>query len=384
MVTPVRMAELQRRWSEVGERAKNSFNQVLNGGVYVGGPEVQGFESEFATYCGVAHCVGVGSGLDALTLGLRALGVGPKDKVIVPAYTFLATWLAVLSVGAEPVGVDVDSATGLINLSTASEKTIRDAAAILPVALYGAEPKLDDFAGAGTKLPHLIVDAAQSHGLPLSLNVVEAEAVLYAYSFYPTKNLGAIGDAGAVLTSNVSTAEAIREMRSYGSSQNDAYAYQRLGVNSRLDAVQAAFLRASLPYLDNWNSRRRDVASAYLDALGPAKNLVVAPKIRPVENSVWHQFAIRTIDRLRFREHLKRAGIESGTHYPYVAAYEAARLSQTLMERPSLGTYPGAEMLARTVTTLPVHPWLTISEVAKVCEVLRCASSDPALGLIAR
>jgi dTDP-3-amino-3,4,6-trideoxy-alpha-D-glucose transaminase len=353
----------------------SAHQRVLADGHFIGGPEVAAFEREFAAYCDIQSCVGVGNGLDAITLALRALGIGPGHRVAVPGHTFIATWLAVLAVGATPVGVDVD-ARGLLDLADlAALSPVPDA--VIPVHLHG---QLVDIPAvmtwAGPRGVIVVEDCAQAHGAVGTGGADRVDGADWrmgglthaaAFSFYPSKNLGAIGDAGAIVTCLEPVAQAARALRSYGASGDDKYEHVLLGVNSRLDPVQAAVLRVNLGHLDSWNARRREIASVYLAALADSSG-AVAPLVGSAESSVWHHFVVLTDDRDAFRAEALRVGIHTDVHYPRMAADEIAALTGT--PAPSL---PVSARLARTVMSIPLHPWLTDDEVSRVAELLERA-----------
>lgn len=371
----VRMVNLDRRSVELAGPAEASSRRVLRSGVYVGGEEVAKFESAFAKICQHKHCVTVGSGLAALSLALRALGIGPGHRVLVPAYTFIASWFAVLEVGAEPVACDVDARTGLIDISSVPiQDMVLDAA--MPVALYGSSVDLQPIREQlGLHIP-IVVDAAQFHGGSMALPATDVGCVAWAFSFYPTKNLGALGDGGAVVTNDEELTHTIRSLRSYGSG-SDPYSYERLGTNSRMDAIQAAFLGEALPWLAEWNRRRKSNAGLYSAALGNDRYQVVAG-----ENSVWHHFAISVSDRQAFRDFLLSRGIESGVHYPYVASEEIERLSgMSQVPHCPQQSWANSKHLAATVVTLPIDPWLNEVELEHVAAALDEARSDTTSGL---
>jgi dTDP-3-amino-3,4,6-trideoxy-alpha-D-glucose transaminase len=353
---------------------QDAMARVVDSGIFVGGPEVRAFEDAFADHCGIDHCVGVGNGLDALALALRSAGIGPGHRVAVPGHTFIATWLAVLAAGAEPVGVDVD-AQGLIDIAALADLTpVPDA--VIPVHLHGQLVDMPRLTAWADPLGVVVVeDTAQAHGAtgdgwrPGSLTHAAA------YSFYPSKNLGALGDAGGIVTRDDALAARARELRNYGAHEADKYAHRSLGVNSRLDPLQAAVLRVNLAHLDAWNATRRSIAAAYLDALG-AGSPAVRPLVASPEASVWHHFVVVADDRDAVRAHLAQEGIGTDVHYPRMAGQEIADL--TGAPGPDL---PRSAELARTVLSLPLHPWLTAAEVDRVAAALaRLAGAGPASG----
>lgn len=350
--TAARRAELHR-----------SLDEVIDDGYFVGGAAVLAFETEFAKYVGVSECVAVGNGLDALRIGMEGLGIGPGDEVIVPGFTFYASWLAVLQVGAIPVPVDVEIAAASIDLTAVAAAITPRTKAILVVHLYGVPAQLAALRsladGAGI---FLIEDAAQSHGASSSTLMTGSVGDFAAFSFYPTKNLGALGDGGAIVTRSASVAEVARRRRSYGQGASK-YEHVDTGWNSRLDSLQAAFLLNGLSRLDDLNSRRRTIAEAYLQALGAHSGVVIGSAQH--SESVWHHFVLRASDRARVREYFGRKGISTDIHYPY-SFYDVEPLKK-YGPRASL---PRSEALAREVVSLPISPWLTDEEVSYVVESL--------------
>lgn len=335
-----------------------ALDAVVDGGYFVGGAPVRNFEREFADYLGAQECVGVANGLDGIRIALEALGVGPGDEVIVPGFTFYATWLAVMQVGATPVPVDVELETAGIDASLVSAAISTRTRAILVVHLYGipgplaALRRLADDAGIA-----LVEDAAQSHGAVSDAGMTGTVGDAASFSFYPTKNLGALGDGGAVTTGSAEIARTIRRRRSYGQGESK-YEHIDTGWNSRLDTLQAAFLSDGLRSLDAQNGRRREIAGIYLDSLGPLKSSVVGHA--HAERSVWHHFVLRAADRAAVRDHFTAHGVGTDVHYPYAFA------GVEPMRKYPAGPLPIAERLAREVTSFPISPWLREDEVDRV------------------
>ena len=354
---------LQGRQDELGNTVLEAVDGVLNSGVYIGGAVVEAFENDFARYLATPFFVGVGNGLDALRLGLEALGLGPKDEVIVPAFTFVATLLSVVQAGAQPVPVDVGM-DGLISVEAAEAAIGPNTVGILAVHLYGQEADMQGLRRLADRYGlFLAEDSAQAHGLTRISDVAGVHSDFSSYSFYPTKNLGGIGDGGGVATSSGSIAAAIRSMRSYGTSPASKYDHRDVGWNSRLDPIQAAALRVYLPKLDEWNSRRRKVANAYLKVLSKSCSVeLVTTDTRP---TVWHHFVIRSPNRCNLQNSLLEAGISTDIHYPQVAAKVPAL--QDLCQK--WGPWTRSEALASQVLSLPMHPWLGRS-ANHVCEAL--------------
>jgi dTDP-3-amino-3,4,6-trideoxy-alpha-D-glucose transaminase len=328
------------------------------------GPSVARFEADFAAYVGAGHAVGVGNGLDALTLGLRALGVTAGDEVIVPSHTFIATWLAVAAAGAAPVPAEVRTETGNIDPAAVEAAVTPRTAAIVPVHLYGAPAELDAVLDVARRHGLAVLDdAAQAHGARLSGKRVGALAHATAWSFYPGKNLGALGDAGAVTTNDAEIARRVRSLRNYGSTMK--YVHEEPGVNSRLDEIQAAMLSVKLPRLDAWNERRAAVAARYADGLAGCD--LVLPEATAGTDPVWHLYVVRTPRRDALRAHLHAAGVQTLVHYP-IAAHHQDAFAGTPAARCDL---PIADRLAGEVLSLPMGPHLIAAQQDAVIDAVR-------------
>jgi dTDP-4-amino-4,6-dideoxygalactose transaminase len=338
---------------------------VIEHGQLIDGPAVASFEEAFAGMAGTTHCVGVANGLDALILSLHALGIGPGDEVIVPAQTFVASLLAVRQVGAVNVPVDVDPQTGLIRLELIDAALTPRTKAVMVVHLHGAVVDVallrqqlegrDDIA--------IIEDAAQAHGAKASDgSPVGSLGDIAAFSFYPTKNLGALGDGGCVTTSRGDLAHLVRELSRYGEAQRAGPGDQVVtSGNSRLDTLQAAFLSVFLPHLDGWNLRRIATAALYAEALGPER---YGATVGASGTNVFHHFVLRTPQRDQVMQYLADAGIPTMIHYP-VPAYRHPALGPVEARR-----LPGAEAAAAQALSLPMHPWLTSVEIEHICAAL--------------
>lgn len=344
-----------------------AIRRVQAQGRYIMGPELEAFESEFASSVGAGHCVGVGSGFDALALGLRALGVGMGDEVLVPAHTFVATWLAVATVGAVPVGVDVDDASLLIDLDLLERSLTSRTRAVVPVHLHGhpvAMKELTAWAAARGLL--VLDDAAQAHGARIGDLAVGAFGDATAWSFYPTKNLGALGDGGAVTTSDPAVAERLRRLRNYGFDRDGRSS--TLGFNSRLDELQAALLRVKLRRLDSWNEGRRVQAARYLGGLaGVDAARIRLPVSVPGTTAVWHHFVIRCApgDREQVRQHLADGGVETLVHYA------EPPFTQPVFAGAGAAAFPVATRVAERVVSLPIGLHVVPSDQDLVVKVLR-------------
>ena len=342
-----------------------SFGQVFDSGQLILGARVESFEQDFARFCGVSDCVGVGNGLDALALALRASGIGPGDEVIVPAFTFAATWFAASQVGAKPVPVDVRW-DGLIDPDLIAASITPHTRAIVPVHLFGALADMEAILAIGMQhgIP-VIEDAAQAHGANHAGRRAGSFGVAAAFSFYPTKNLGALGDGGAVCTNNRPLADRLRKLRNYGSIKK--YLHDVTGQNSRLDELQAAFLALKLFDLDAANRRRRQIAINYLQTIGdPDPALLTLPC--PREGSVWHQFVVQSPYRDRLKTLLLEQGVETLIHYP-VAPVDQPCFAQEY----NRADFPVATRLAETVLSLPMGDYLTEAETSHVARATRLA-----------
>lgn len=341
-----------------------AVGRVLESGWYIGGSEVEAFETEYAEYIGVEHCVGVGNGLDALHLALKAMGVGPGDEVVVPSNTYIATWLAVSYTGAAPVPVEPDPATYNLDPSLIEAALTPRTKVILPVHLYGQPANLDPILELARKHGlYVLEDAAQAHGARYKKRYVGAHGDAVAWSFFPGKNLGAFGDAGAVTTNNPEIAEKVALLRNYGSKVK--YINELAGYNSRLDPIQAAVLRVKLARLDEWNDRRRAVAAFYLEQLGDTG--LMLPHVPEWTEPAWHLFVVRTPERERLQKHLEASGIGTLIHYPIPPHRQKAYANLGLSE----GSLPLSEAIHREVLSLPIGPHLSLEDAKRVIEAVR-------------
>lgn len=342
-----------------------AIQRTLASGRYVLGAELSRFEQEFAAYTGSTRALGVANGLDALYLALRAAGVGAGDEVIVPANTFVATWLAVSYVGAVPVPVEPHQRFYNITADAVAGALTPRTRAVVPVHLYGQPAEMDDIVAA-TKGSDVFVleDAAQAHGARYRGRPVGALGDAAAWSFYPGKNLGAFGDGGAVTVRDPALGERIAALRNYGSATK--YVHEVRGTNSRLDELQAAVLSVKLSALDRWNARRRKIAGAYDDALhGTGVGL---PEVAPGAEPVWHLYVVRVPSgRDAFRDQLARRGVETGVHYPLAPHLQPAYRDLGFAS----GDFPVSEALQREVVSLPMGPHMTDAEVDRVICAVR-------------
>lgn len=341
-----------------------AVGRVLASGWYIGGPEVEAFEREFAAYVGAAHCVAVANGLEALQLALLAADVQPGDEVIVPTHTFVATWLAVTQCGAVPVPVEICADTYQLDTTRVAAAITPRTRAIVPVHLYGMPVDLKPLLALAAAY-HLSVveDAAQAHGTRYHGRRIGAQSTAASWSFYPGKNLGAFGDAGAVTTTDPAIAARLRQLRNYGSSVR--YVHEERGFNSRLDPLQAAVLRVKLAHLDLWNAHRRRIADRYLREL--AGTGLVLPTVSAESESSWHLFPVRHPRRDALREALAAASVETLIHYPIPPHLQRAYADLGYVR----GRFPIAEMIADTVLSLPIGPAMTDAQVDTVISTLR-------------
>ncbi|MFB9733361.1 DegT/DnrJ/EryC1/StrS family aminotransferase [Ornithinimicrobium kibberense] len=367
----VPLVDLAAQGAEIADEVLPRLRDALERGAFIGGPAVAGFEEEYAEYAGVRHCVGVGNGTDALELALRATGVGPGDEVILPANTFIATAEAVSRAGATPVPVDVDPDHLLIDPRAVAAAVTDRTAAIVPVHLFGqTAPVAELLPVAGTAGAVLIEDAAQSQGASRAGRRAGTWGVASGTSFYPGKNLGAAGDAGAVLTDDPEVAGRVRVIADHGSPRK--YVHEVVGLNSRLDAVQAIVLSAKLRRLEEWNDRRRAAADRYDELLAHVEG-VRTPRRHPDNTDVWHLYVVQVEDRDRVLAELVEQGIGAGVHYPtpvhLTPAY--AHLGH------AVGSFPVAEAAAARILSLPLHPHITAEQQERVVTELARVTSRP-------
>ncbi|HQQ36319.1 MAG TPA: DegT/DnrJ/EryC1/StrS family aminotransferase [Rugosibacter sp.] len=346
--------DLGRLHQSIRTQLDEAYRRVMDSGWFIMGPELEAFEAEFAQYCEVKHCIGVGNGLEALHLLLRAYGIGPGDEVIVPSNTFIATWLAVSQCGATPVPVEPDIKTHNIDLALIPGAITPHTRAIMPVHLYGQPADMDSINAIAAKHGLVVIeDAAQAQGARYKGRRVGSLGHAAATSFYPGKNLGALGDGGAVLTNDNAIAEKVKQLRNYGSKVK--YQHDLAGYNSRLDEMQAAFLRVKLAVLDEWNARRQAIATQYSTLLtGAAIDLPLVPEYA---EPVWHLYVIRSKQRDALKAHLEQQGVSTVIHYPIPPHRQGCYQD---FKRHNL---PIAEMLAGEVLSLPMSPIMTVEDV---------------------
>lgn len=365
MAPTIPMADLQREYGRIRPEIDQAIERVLRRGWFVPGQEVEAFEAEWATYCGASHAVGVGNGTDAIHLTLRAAGIGQGDEVVVPALTAAFTALGVVMAGATPVFADVDPEFCTLDVAALAAAITPRTAAVVPVHLYGCPADMEAILAVARRHGLLVVeDAAQAHGARYKGTRAGALGDAAAFSFNPTKNLGAYGDAGAVCTGDADLAERVRALRRGG--QRATCHHELLGTNSRLDEIQAAILRAKLPHLDGWNRRRRSLAGRYDAGLAEAGDLA-RPAAPPEAEHVYHQYVVRTSMRDALRDYLAGASVDTSIHYPCGLHLQPAFAN--LGYEP--GSCPNAEKLAAEVLSLPIFPLLTAAEAQQVIRLVR-------------
>lgn len=353
-------------YAELRDEIDAAVSSVMASGAYILGPEVGAFEEEFAAYCGTRHAIGVGSGLDALRLILLAYGVGDGDEVIVPSNTFIATWLAVSQAGGTPVAVEPDPATHNVTAEAIEAALSNRTRAIMPVHLYGQPADMDAIVALGRRagVP-VIEDAAQAQGARYKGRRAGSLADAAGFSFYPGKNLGALGDAGAVTTDDDELAERVRLLRNYGSRQK--YHHDVPGLNSRLDSLQAAVLRVKLRRLDEYNDRRRLVAARYTQGLAAP---LVVPEVPEWAEPVWHLFVVRHPRRDELQSRLAEAGVDTIIHYP-IPPHRTGAYAEL-----ASANLPLADRLAGEVLSLPIGPHVPDADADRVIAAVNAAVAE--------
>jgi dTDP-4-amino-4,6-dideoxygalactose transaminase len=361
--------DLRAAQQALAAELSQATERVLNSGYYILGPETEAFESEFAAFCGVKHALGVGNGLDALHLILRALEIGAGDEVIVPANTFIATWLGVTMADAVIVPVEPDAGTCNLDPKLIEAAITKKTRAIMPVHLYGQCAQMDAINVIAEKHGLLVIeDAAQAHGASFKEQRAGSFGQAAGFSFYPGKNLGAFGDAGAVTTNDDALAEKIRMLRNYGSRKK--YVHELAGINSRIDEIQSAMLRVKLRYLNGWNARRQAYAAFYLDALqGTGLGL---PAIAEGADPVWHLFVVQTAKRDELQAFLKTQGVETLIHYPTPPWRQGAYRDSGFHD----AQFPISTRLHQQVLSLPIGPHMTQAQAQQVVDACHAAAKQ--------
>jgi dTDP-4-amino-4,6-dideoxygalactose transaminase len=356
------LLDIHAQHASIQEELDEAIAQVLRHGRFVGGPEIANFEEAFASYCLADHCIGCSSGTSAVTLALRAVGVGPGDEVITTTFTFIATVESIMEAGATPVLVDVDPETALARVEDVESAITSRTKAIVVVHLYGQPVDMTSFAElAAARRLRLVEDAAQAHGAEWRGGRIGSLGDAAAFSFFPGKNLGALGDAGAVTTTDSGVAARVRSLRNHG--RSDKYRHDEIGTNARIDTLQAAILATKLRHLEDWTEARREHAAAYDAALGDIDG--VSPiVVHPSARAVYHQYVVRVSNRELALDTLKEQGVSAGVHYPI-----------PLHRQPALAggnhrALPHADRLAGEVLSLPVYPELSVAQRDTVIEAV--------------
>jgi len=360
---PIPLVDLVAQYESLKPELDAAILGALEGMQLYLGKNLRAFEEEFAAYCGVEHCVAVGSGTDALHLALRALGAGPGDEVIVPAHTFFATAEAVALAGAMPVFADADPVTRCITAATVEPLITERTRAIIPVHIHGQMAEMAPLLDLGRRRGIAIIeDAAQAHGAEYAGKRAGSIGDAGCFSFYFSKNLGAYGEAGAVTTNDAALAERMRMLRDHGS--RERYRHDIIGLNARMDEIQAAVLRVKLPHLDGWNDRRRALARAFDEALEGSG--VEVPQAVEATRHVYHHYAILTPRRDELLDYLRERGVGAGIHYPIPCHLQAA-----VSEDAAPPSLPTAERIAARVLSLPLYPELTEAQVTEIAGYVR-------------
>ena len=353
---------LKAAYTEIAPEIKKAVDQTLSSGWYILGEQVQLFENEFAAYCGVRHCIGVASGLDALFLILKAYGIGHGDEVLVPAHTFIATWMAVSNTGATPIPVEPSNATYNIDPAKIEAAITDKTKAIIAVHLYGLPADMDRISEIANKYDlRIIEDAAQAHGASYKGRRTGSLGNAAAFSFYPGKNLGACGDGGAITTNDSELHQQLQQLRNYGSSIK--YHHDRIGYNSRLDEIQAAVLRVKLSKLDEWNTRRKNLARFYSAHIN--NDDLDLPETPHWAFPAWHLYVIHSSLRTHYMKKLEKAGIETIRHYP-IAPHASGAYTDMYHEL----SLPITEQITSDVFSIPIGPHLSESNAAYIADSL--------------
>jgi dTDP-4-amino-4,6-dideoxygalactose transaminase len=356
--------DMKSPYLELKNELDEAYYRVMESGWYILGQEVEAFEREFASYCGVEYCVGVGNGLDALHLLLSAYGIGVGDEVIVPTNTYIATWLAISYAGAIPVPVEPDYRTYNLDPTRVESAITSHTRAILPVHLYGQPADMEPLMVLAAKYNlKVIEDAAQAHGGVYKTRRTGSLGHAAGFSFYPGKNLGALGDAGAVLTNDWELADRVRVLHNYGS--RIKYYNEVKGYNSRLDVLQAAFLRVKLKHLDRWNECRTEIARYYLDAIADLPGLILPYTLDATKN-IWHIFPVRHPQRDALQSYLRAHGVDTLIHYPVPPHLSDAYADMNF----SKGMFPISEEIAETELSLPIGPHMSLDDAKYVTNVI--------------
>ncbi|NJE54443.1 DegT/DnrJ/EryC1/StrS aminotransferase family protein [Thermococcus sp. 21S9] len=354
--------DLKREYQEIGDEILRAIQRVIESGWFILGNELNQFEKEFADYLGVKYAIGVNSGSDALYLAVKALGIHSGDEVITVSHTFISTVDAIVRNGARVVFVDIDPETYTIDVDQLEKSITPKTKAIIPVHLYGHPADMEPIMELAEEYGlYVIEDASQAHGAEYKGKKVGTFGHLACFSFYPTKNLGAYGDAGAIVTNDAELADKLRMMRNYGSPKK--YYHDFVGVNSRLDEIQAAVLRIKLKYLDQWNEKRRKIAKLYSELLDNSD--VITPSEKEWAKHVYHLYVIRHKNRDKLQQYLSEKGIKTQIHYPVPVHLQKAYLELGYRVR-----LPITERISSEVLSLPMYPWLSNGEVESIANTV--------------
>ncbi|MDP1624249.1 MAG: DegT/DnrJ/EryC1/StrS family aminotransferase [bacterium] len=365
MMQYISFLDMKSPYQELKGELDEAYHRVMESGWYIMGKELDAFEQEFAEYCGARYCIGVGNGLEALHLILRAYGIGDGDEVIAPSNTYIATWLAVSYAGARVVPVEPNAFTYNLDVEQVESAITSRTRAILPVHLYGQPADMERLMILADKYDlKVIEDSAQAQGAHYKGKMSGNLGHAAGFSFYPGKNLGALGDAGAIVTNDELLATHIKGLRNYGSKVK--YYNDEKGYNSRLDEIQAAFLRVKLKYLDDWNDRRNKIASFYLDSLAGIPDLLL-PQVLESASPIWHIFPLLHPKRDDLQRYLKSKGVDTMIHYP-VPPHLSRAYSEMSMQK---GTFPIAEKIAESELSLPMGPHLKLEEAEYIVNAIR-------------
>jgi dTDP-4-amino-4,6-dideoxygalactose transaminase len=365
----VPFVDLGRAHAPLRGELSATFERICETGAFTLGAELDAFEAEFAAWCGASHCVGLSDGTEALRLALLALGAGPGREVVTVPSTFIATLEAIAATGARPVLADIDPATRCMDPARLADAVTDATAAVVPVHLYGRPAPMGEIRDACGDVP-VLEDAAQAHGANLDGRRPGTLGAAAGFSFYPTKNLGALGDGGAVVTDDADVAAVVRSLRHHGSAAGDANDHVRIGATSRLDNLQAALLSVKLPHLDGWNRQRREAAALYRQALAELP-VELPPEDPPGGEQVFHLFAVELDDRDRVRAALREAGIGAAVHYP-----RPAHLNPAWSDLGQRGDFPAAERFADRTLSLPMFPGIEEREIDQVAQALASACAS--------
>lgn len=357
----IEFSKFNKMHEEIKKELKDAVDNVIESNYFIQGKNLAAFEENYAKYCGVKYCIGVGNGLDGITLSLKAIGVEAGDEVIIPSHTFIATALAVSNIGATPVFVEPNTKDYTIDYTKIEEKITNRTKAIIVVHLYGQCADMDNIMQIAKKHNLKVVeDAAQAHGATYKGRKAGSLGDIAEFSFYPGKNLGAFGDGGCVVTNDKELADRVRKLSNYGSSKK--YVHDLKGVNSRLDEMQAAILNVKLQYLDKWNKERERIANLYLNGIHNPQ--IVSPEVSEYNKHVWHLFVIRVEDRDKFIKYMEEKEIKTLIHYPTAIHKQEAYSEYSNLDLPLAVEY------AKTVVSLPMYYGLTDEEIQYVIDAI--------------